>query len=213
LTNKTSHRELELHSLIQKDDDVALMELFEIHGETIMIKLKSWYKSVLDEALILEAVNEAFFGYYKNPNTFNPKKGTLSRFLEVAAERDLKNILQKENRRGKKIDLPEDVELQEKMWNSILSESEASDSAIVMTETYSKVEEFLQGYFLNSVDVELARLILMKERANTEFVKVLNIDSLSPQDQTKEVKRNKDRIKKVISRNNIEEQLRAIIYE
>src|SRR5689334_2057725 len=115
---------IELHQLILKGDDLALSKLFDLYGGSVARKLKNWYQSTAnaDAALIYEAVNEAFLGYFRNPYTFDSRISTLERFLEVAAERDLKNILVREKKHLALKKTPIDVELHEKLWNSIAKE-------------------------------------------------------------------------------------------
>src|SRR5580698_11502086 len=105
---KATENELELHNSIKEKDDLALSQLFELKGEEIILSLTRWYPRVAakDKALITEAVNEAFWGYYKNPYSFDPKLYTLQRFLEIAADRDLKNILIREKKHSNKKDMP-----------------------------------------------------------------------------------------------------------
>ena len=77
---KATDQERDLHSLIIEGDDLALSKLYELHGDSVIRSLKLWYKGIKDEALIFQAVNEAFLGYYKNPKTYNPELNSLQRF-------------------------------------------------------------------------------------------------------------------------------------
>lgn len=202
-----------LHQLIMAGDDLALAKLYDQYGESIIFSLRSWYPKVAqkDLAHILEAVNEAFWGYFKNPGTFEPHKGTLKRFLEVAAERDLINLLQKENRHNGKIALPEDVELEEKLWNSITEDTQPADEGLIRQEIMELIDNELNNYFPTASDTLVAKMILQGVRETVAFAEVLQIGELGPEEQRKEVKKIKDRIIKVIERNQIVSKLKNLL--
>src|SRR3989344_1392382 len=134
---KASLIELELHMAVQDKKDIALSKLDKLYGPKIVQILKYKYQTAArrDEMLLLEAVNEALLGYYNNPGTFNPEKYKLFSFLLVAADRDLQNILLKEQKHLNRKDLPEDVELQENFWNTIIKPRGSTDDTIQIEET------------------------------------------------------------------------------
>lgn len=201
-----------LHSAILKGDDLALAKLYDLFGEAIINSLSRYYKAGrMDEALVFDAVNQAFLGYYRNPATFNPEKNSLQRFLEIAAERDLINILDREKKHSGKIKLPEDVELQENIWNNNMENVNSTDSDLIQKETLNAVDKELGKYFDVSVDVTLAKMVLQKIRETELYAEVLNISYLSIDQQKKQVKNHKDRIKKVLERNQLEDKLKKLI--
>lgn len=210
---KATYLELELHSLIMAGDDLALAKLYDHHGESIFTALCRWYPKIAqkDKAFLLEAVNEAFWGYYKNPQTFDPDKNTLQRFLEIAAERDLINLLQREKRYFEKSNLPEDVELEEKFWNSIKRDTQATDGRIIEREIMHLIDKELSTHFLNETDITLAKMVFQGIRETDAFVEVLQIQGLKKEEQRREVKRHKDRIIKVIERNQIKSKLKSLL--
>jgi hypothetical protein len=210
---KANDKELELHSLIQISDDIALAKLYDLYGESIVKSLKRWFQKVasIDEALIFEAVNEAFFGYYRNPGTFDPNQNSLHRFLEIAADRDLKNILQREKKHSNKQSLPEDVELEDKFWNNIRKDRQSTDEELIWNQSLELVDKELANYFTNEVDISLAKMVLSEKRETEAFSKVLQIQNLSIAEQRKEVKRNKDRVKKVLERNQVPLKLKSLL--
>jgi len=213
MKKKATTEERRLHSAVLTGDDLALSKLYTLYGESIIERLIILYRTVAkkDEDLIFEAVNEAFWGYYNNPTNFDPEQSTLKRFLEVAAERDLKNILAKEKKHFGKRELPEDVELQEKFWNSIVGTTETTDTNIIQEEVMKATDKELANHFKTSLDITLAKLVLQKERETDVFIKALGIEGLSLEEQRVEVKRHKDRIKKVLERNQVEQNLKKLI--
>lgn len=211
---KATEKDIETHKLILSKNDLALAKLFDTYGKSIIDSLKQWYPKVADEDynLIIAAVNEAFFGYFQNPNTFNPKLNELKRFLEIASERDLINALKREKRHHlNRENLPEDVELEEKIWNRSLEEKENPESEIIRNEISEKIDSLLKEYFPNGKDMDLAKLILGKERKTEVFVEVFGLTNLNKEEQELLVKRNKDRIKKVIERNGLENKIKILL--
>lgn len=189
---KASDKELELHLLIKENNDLALSKLYDLYGEPIVVCLKKWFQNIAitDEALILEAVNEAFWGYYRNPNTFDPNLNSLQRFLEIAADRDLRNILQREKKYLNKQQIPENVELQEKFWNSVKKDGQSTDENIIEQQSLELVNKELGSYFTTEVDRILAKMILLEEKDTKVFSEVLKVQALPIDEQRKEIKRN-----------------------
>lgn len=209
----TKNEELELHRAVMDKDDLALAKIFGLYSDHLIACLKRWFPKPArqDEALVLEAVNEAFWGYYKNPVTFNPKKNTLERFLEIAADRDMRNILQREKKHFKKRNLPQDVELEEKFWNSVKKDEGSPDEQLIHNQSIEILHKELSNYFTNELDVRLAKLIIAGERETSTFSELLKIEELTIEKQRIEVKKHKDRIKKVLERNQIESKLKNLL--
>jgi len=210
---KASKVELELHALVSSGDSLALTKLYDAYGERIIVLLGARYPKVAnkDDAQIYDSVNQAFFGYHRNPGTFDPEKSTLKRFLEIAAERDLKNILEKEAKQGKKKNLPEDVELEEKFWNSVVQEQEEPENQLIAKETTTLIDLELTVHFESAEDRIIAAMIISGERQTSAYAAVLQITELTTAEQTGEVKRAKDRIKKVLERKDVENKIKKIL--
>lgn len=210
---KVTPRELELHLAIKGKSDIALSRLYEMHGVQIVRILKSKYHSTAkrDEALIFDAVNEAFLGYFNNSGTFNPEKYKLFTFLLVAADRDLQNLLVKERKHLNRKDLPEDVELQEIFWNSIMKAHSSADDTIHIDETMTAIQKILENLFSTDQDVELAWMVLANVRETEPYSEILGIEMLEISEQQAEVKKIKDRIKIVLKRNDVENKIKSLI--
>lgn len=207
-------KEIEIHRQILAGNDLALSKLYDLYGESIVLKLKSWYRGQrkMDDALFYESVNEAFFGYYNNPMTFDPNQNTLHRFLEIASERDLINLLAKNNNRTQgKEKLLDDVELQNNFGNRNVRVADNPEFQIIFVEFVAEVNKELSNHFSNEKDIEIAKLILAKVRETEKYSAILEISELTNEAQQSEVKKNKDRIKLVIERKGIEEKIRKMI--
>ena len=211
---KATPFEIELNTLVKNDSPLALSKIFDAYGGHITSKLKKLYSKYakIDETLVLQSVNDALWGYYRNPHTFDPDKNTLLRFLEIAAERDLINLLKKERKfLDFKNDLPSDVELEEKMWNRATRNGDSPESDFINKEVLYKIDEQFKNHFKNDRDIELAKLILGKVRETRRFSTVLEISELDIDEQQKLVKQHKDRIKKILDRHNIEVTLKNLM--
>lgn len=192
--------EIELHNLTLNGDEIAFSKLYSKYSEEIFNSLKMFYPAIArkDDAIIMEAVSEGFLGYYKNPSTFNAEVSTLKKFLLLACERDLINILDKEKRKIKKMQF---VEVEDDFWDRKIGSEENPETILLRKEGEQTKTSELQNVLKNEVDVELAKLIKNGERKTEMFSKVLQIENLSFAEQQKIVKQNKDRIKVTLKRN------------
>jgi RNA polymerase sigma-70 factor (ECF subfamily) len=210
---KASLKEWELHNAVLEKKDIALSKLNTMYALQIVQILKYKYQAAAkrDEAYFFEAVNEALRGYHKNPSTFNPEKYKLFTFLLVAADRDLRNILQREQKHLNRKDLPEDVELQENFWNTTIKPHSSADDAIQIEETMAAIHNFLESLFPNERDITLVYMILAGERETESYSEVLEIENLTLSEQRAEVNRHKDRIKRMLERNDAENRIKSLI--
>lgn len=192
--------ESELHKLIINGDEIAFSKLYSLYSEDIFVSLKNLYPGIAqkDDALIMEAVSDGFLGYYRNAKTFNPKVTALKRFLHIACERDLINILDKEARKTKKMKI---VEVGEHFWTQKESGQENPETILIQNESEQVEIDDLRSLLKSEIDIELAILIRRKERKTEMFSKILKIDTLPTSEQQKIVKQNKDRIKAILKRN------------
>lgn len=205
--------EIKLHELILSGDSLALSKLFDLHGDALIKVLKRRYpkNAKLDESFIIESVNEALFGYYQNPKTYDPTRSTLKRFLEIAAERDLINLIEKDGHYSKRRNsLPDDVELGENKRNRTIKDKGDPESLYIESESITNLKKALSLYFKTVIDIEMAMLVISGVRETAKYSDVLEISQLPIEEQKREVKRNKDRIKKVLEREGVESKLKKI---
>lgn len=197
---KASKEEIALHNLILNKNKLAFTKVHDLLAIKIFEGLKKLYPKVSrkDDAVIMDAVSDGFLGYFKKPQAFDPNKATLERFLHVAAERDLINMLDKEDRAKKKIKI---VELGDVLRNRTPEKGLNPVDAIIEKETNMANSGVLDQIFDNPTDIELATLVTQKVRETSSFVKVLGIEHLPPAKQKLEVKKHKDRIKVALKRN------------
>ena len=198
--------EIELHKLIQSGDDLAFAKLCDKYLEPTIKKVRhfNWQMHLSDSSLITEVVIDSFYGYLYNPDKFNPEKQTLEKFLVIDAEGDLKNVWAKKKRHQQKFEvIKNEVEVEEQFGNS-----EAEKIRNLNTPSQIMIDKEADGilnaevkkHFDSERDIEMANLILARERDTSVYAGVLEITHLNFKEQQQEVKRNKDRIKKVLDR-------------
>jgi hypothetical protein len=198
--------EIELHKLIQSGDDLAFAKLCDKYLEQTIKAVRdfNWQIHLRDSSLITEVVIDSFYGYLYNPDKFNPEKQTLEKFLVIDAEGDLKNAWVKRKRHQQKFEgIKNEVEFEEQFGNSEtgkIRNLNTPSQIMIDKETDGILNAELKKHFDSDRDIEMANLILAKERDTSVYAGVLEITHLSFDEQQQEVKRNKDRIKKVLER-------------
>jgi len=198
--------EIELHNLIQSGDDLAFAKLCDKYLEPTIKKVRhfNWQIHLSDSSLIPEVVIDSFYGYLYNPDKFNPEKQTIEKFLMIDSEGDLKNAWAKKKRHQKKFEIiKNEVEFDEQFGNSEIGKIRnlnTPSQIMIDNEADGILNAELKKHFDSDRDIEMANLILAKERDTSVYAGVLEISHLNFEEQQQEVKRNKDRIKKVLDR-------------
>ncbi len=210
---KATPEELELHLAVKNGEDTALSRLYENYGIRITGNLEFRYQTIAkkDNDFISRAVNDAFLSYYFNPNSYNPERYALYGFLKLAALRDLQNILKKEEKHSLGKNLLEDVEQWTQNGNSILKSHSSADSTILSDETMTIIRKVLEDHFHTEKDISLAIMVLSNIRETDDYSDELQIASLTVSEQSNVVKKHKDRIKKVIERNDIKNKIKNLL--
>ncbi len=185
----------QIHERLLAEDPVAPAELAEALLEPLVKKLQRRHPRLRESDLLREAASDALMSYMKHPSQFDPAKRGLMGYLVMAAEGDLRNTLAKAwRRRGHEISL-EDVELRRAAGKEAVRRP-GPDSQLVYQEMRGKVDEL----FKDPRDREAVDLIADGERSTEVFAELWGLQGLSPKEQRREVKRHKDRIKKMLER-------------
>lgn len=210
---KASPEEMKLHLAILNGEDIALSKLYDVYSEKIAKYFEFKFSTVSqkDNDFISIALNDAFLGYYSKPDTFNPERSSLYDFLKLATKRDLLNVMKKEEKHISGKNLIEDVELWKNNGNSVLKAYSSADATVLSDEIMTTIRKVLQNYFHTELDIELAIMILSDVRKTEEYSDEMQIGDLTASEQTAEVKKHKDRIKKVIERNDIKNKIKNLL--
>ena len=187
---------LELHNRLLRDDPVVTEEMFRIFVPEIERHLRIKFQSLavgIDPDIYKSAVFDALTDYFKSPDKYKPDKSNLMTYLKRAAYRDMQNLLRKESRHVKGRSTLKDVEFNQSDGNDI------SERVASKIDGQRLIEDLSQD-MTTPIEFAVFKLMLEGERRTSSFAKIMEIEYLPPEEQAREVKRMKDRIKKRIQR-------------
>jgi RNA polymerase sigma-70 factor (ECF subfamily) len=189
----------QLHARLLQLDPVAPAEFAEAFLDELVRRLRAKAGSGSEETLLHDASTNALLDYVQHPSKFNHRKSALLTYLTMAAYRDLLNMLAKEQRRRRReVPLQSVEETLSDGNNTIELENQVLDgmTATKRTELLRTVAET----FPDARDRALLDLMMNGEWRTAAFCDVLGIQTLTPDEQRKIVKRHKDRITKRLQR-------------
>ncbi len=182
-----------LFQRLRTGDPLARSDFIHATLDPLLHHLRRWRRDA-DEHACLTAAEDAILALLRNTGIYDPAGRTLIGFLRMSAEGDLRHELAKEARHHRNRDSAECVELVPDDGNN--SPDERADD--------------LPSFDDPAVAAELASFTATKravfelmregERATPAFAAVLGIVHLSADEQSREVKRVKDRIIKRLQR-------------
>lgn len=162
--------------------------------------LETHFRTV-DPHLRQTAAHEALIAYLREPQSYDPGRGDLGRYLRMAARSDLLNLLARDKRQREHF-LPWSA-VEDDAQGRYLSGKEPEPSAAL--EHHEELEQW--QVFLRSVaegftpeERKVLELIEAGERRCAAFAAALGIEHLPAGDQERKVKRMKDRIIKRLER-------------
>lgn len=198
--NQTWTNEELIDKLVQHDA-TALRCLYEVHAKDLLNYFILRYNSLSKEE-ISDAITDALIKLVDNPAAFKPGSSSLKTYLIRDIKGDILNTLAKIQRAKKKLSV---VELSDDDGNI------KEESTNEVKDLELKVQNFLAKILDNERDIQLAWMMeIDRERATSEFVRVLQKTQLPPAEQKAEVKKHKDRIKKRLNRNGWEDFLKKL---
>lgn len=178
--------------------------------------LCSWIEGIkrgLDAHYYQMAVDDALIDLFQRPDTYNPMKGTLERFLKVASKNRLRNILRSERRHGDRRAPIEAVEHDELIVNvrqgnaeedpaEIFERREQEEALLVQWSSQRSATALPDSVTdsLTSVERKVLELHLRHERKTAVFAQVMGITNLPPEEQKAHVKRLRDKLDKRLRR-------------
>ena len=145
--------------------------------------------------VLADAVTDAVFSYLRRPAQYDPARRGLLGFLAMAAEGDLKNALAKWQRR-KEMEVPlDDVDVETLAGNRMVGSGDPAGEGDL-----DEIRSGVNALFDHPRDRRLAELVLDGERSVEPYARILKVNNLPIDEQRREVKRHKDRIKKRLER-------------
>ena len=158
-------------------------------------QLEKRHPRLRESDFLRDAASDALISYIKHPTQFDPAKRGLFGFLIMAAEGDLRNALAKTTRRKQREISVEDVEL------AGAGGKERADAPDLDTRLeVERIRARIGELFRDPRDREAVELLIEGERSTEAFSKVWGLERLPAKEQACQVKRYKDRIKKVLGR-------------
>jgi hypothetical protein len=193
---------LTLHEKIVAGDPLAPSMLAELVVPRVVERLRRKYHSVRDQHVIDTAVADAMLTYLKAPDKFDRGRGSLVSYLWISAEGDLLNSLKQLKIRGERQQGENVVELLPRATEYGADEQgENPESIYVRAEEQGRIDEQVYSVLQDSMDREIAHLMLDGVRETNEFARILGILDKDSEEQAQIVKRHKDRIKVALRRN------------
>jgi DNA-directed RNA polymerase specialized sigma24 family protein len=176
--------EAELHALMMAGDVTAPARIAEFF---LPLLIKRFTSKKVDQELVDTAVADALLSYFKSPAQYDPGKLPLGKFLFMAARGDLKNMLSRRAKEVERFGFTESVELG------------ASSSELCDEKSTDKLPAIL-NVLDNETDKQIVTLMAEGVRQKAAYAAVLGNSKLPPKEQAKIVKRNKDRLMKLLQR-------------
>lgn len=190
-----------LHQRLLADDPTAPSDLADAYLEALIAWLAKTNARVPAEVRI-EAAEDALLALIRNPHSYSPELQTLEVYLRMSARGDLRNHLDKERRYNQGRVSWKSVELSSGAGKYLGRHDDPSVSVQLAEEEQSAMnaipEPVRQG--LSETDLCAIQLILRKERRTKVFAELYGLQHLPAKEQRRQVKRHKDRLKKVLER-------------
>jgi RNA polymerase sigma-70 factor (ECF subfamily) len=188
---------LTLHWRLLAGDRIASEEVFTLLLSSLTRQVSRQFPTT-DEQAIWDGVSDALLDYCARPQQFDERRGVpLDRFLGQAAWRNVANWHRGEKRRKAREEragqenLVLAVELDPTAGNLLQKEETARQQ---------HQQEQLMRVLQDPKDQQILGLRRQGERRTKAFAEVLGITHLPIEVQRREVKRNKDRIDKILRR-------------
>lgn len=165
-------------------DVTAPARVAEFYLPILSRKLSAQSKSVHPN-MVDTAVVDTLLSYLKKPQSFNPAKLSLEKFLFMSAKRDLKNLLASRSKEVERWGFKENVELEGPAAEQVREKPDETRARILNVVT-------------NETDKQIVALMADGVRDTKAYAGVLGIRHLPQSEQTKAVKRHKDRLMKAL---------------
>ncbi|QGJ70636.1 Hypothetical protein PBC10988_23340 [Planctomycetales bacterium 10988] len=183
----------ELHQRLLAEDPTAPPEIATLLLTPLCEDLRRKYSSRRYVDFIHHAVEDALINYFQRPEQYNPTKGELQVYLRMSALGDLRNALRKEQRFQEKFQSGVEI-------SQIAGKIEREEDCTLSILRTKELSTEVRNLFPEELDWQMVELIMNKERRTEVFAEILGITHWSQEDQCSEVKRHKDRIKKILRR-------------
>jgi RNA polymerase sigma-70 factor (ECF subfamily) len=148
------------------------------------------------------AAHDALISLIKNPASFDPARGDLAAYLRMSAQGDLINLLDKEGRHHQGRRPWHLVEHADEGRNNLGRDDDPSLPLRIAEEQEqaNRVAPGFDGPGWTDAERRVVALMRRGERSTAVIADAMGLGSLPPEEQKREVKKVKDRIKKRLER-------------
>lgn len=189
---------LAIYRRLMDGEPDASIDLIELCLDPLIHALRHRYPSLSDPAWADDVAEDSLFQFVQNPGKYMPERGSLWSYLFHDAYRDLQNRVQKEGRRQRRLVALSSVELASSSRNSDIENEVLERLAPTSFAEYHDVNQILERLrqeITDPRDWQVLQLIDEGERRTQVFAEVLGITHLPVEEQRKQVKRVKDRLR------------------
>jgi hypothetical protein len=194
--------DLNVHRRILAGDAAAFGLLCETYLAQVHQRLQRRFRDIQDEAIIHDAVVDAFFKYQEHPERYQPERMALLDYLVMSADGDLRNERARAWRRAAR-QQPLDPVAHLDLGGNSVQETEARIVERLSAEQDAKrydLHRLVQETFPDPRDRRMLSQILDDVRETEPYARILEIEHLEKKAQEKIVKQHKDRLKKRLER-------------
>jgi hypothetical protein len=191
----------DLHRRLLADDPTAPADL----AATCLEPLVRWlekHNRRIDPHLCAQAADEAILALIHRPASYRPDRLGLEAYLRMAAQRDLQNLLRSERKHHDRRVPWETVEVAA-VAGKYLGRQDDPTLPLRIAEEHqaarAAVPPSVRGT-LSEPEARVLTLMEQKERRTAVYAEVLGLTDLPAEQQAREVKRVKDRLKKRLQR-------------
>ncbi len=198
-TKPDPQRLIELHRRLIADDPVAPSEFAELTVEALTEVIRIGNHDLRDANMADEAATDAILDFLKSPKTFDPGQSSIWSFLEMAARRNLSNLVLKESRQHGKGIRYKDVALHDPARKKVQESPLASLTEVEATTTaHEKVDAEVAS--LSPTEAAVFKLMSDGVRRTADYARALGIADRPAGEQKLAVKQVKDRLMKRMKR-------------
>lgn len=188
-----------LHQRLVAGDLTASAELAELYLPIVTDRLERIFPHIDDTHLLDTAVEDAILNYIERPSQYNPEKLKLESYLVMSAKWDLINVLVSQ-KKDILVNLAEIVELTDGDIEQGIELIDPQEVEEIVSNRLSLTWRKLQSFLPDPVDQEMILAMMEGTRETGLYAEILGIGELTIVEQRQIVKRNKDRIKKILTR-------------
>jgi hypothetical protein len=179
-------------------------EIWERWHDALLAELAARFRG-LEPAEVSDTITDVILSYVERPAQYQPDKLPLDRYLRMAAQGDLLNLLDKRRRQPNII--PFEPVAHDRPTRNGMQEAEEReaqrDAVLPAGMAWEAFMRTLRDLFPDPNDREVIELMAEGERDSARFAQVLGCAALAVPEQRRQVKQVKDRIRLRLKRHGI----------